>query len=389
MPSELLRGRIKQFEEYRRFAKLAREQTGKSVARQAIEIHGLRNHGGACGVSDYYWFKLYDDAYLYGEGRRDFLGWRLQTDFSLALNPRNAVLPAWDKCVFAQLATAAGLPIVPVHACFHPSKSVSGVLGEHLHTPRAVGEYLRNPSLYPLFGKPAYSQQGYGSVYFAGYDSARDRLNLLNGDSIAIDDFTQRLTKSVDERYHRPECGFVFQRALVLAPEIQEISGWTAICGVRIICLNGPNGVKPIRAIWKIAVPPNHVDNFSLGKYGNLLADIDLDGGEVSRCIRGLWPYTEVHATHPASGRSMLGFKVPGWGRLLEICEEAGKVFPLMKIHHWDFAITDQGPLILELNDIGSTEIAQVHGRGLLSKETREFLKRFGNRNLFPWISAI
>ena len=82
------------FEEFRKWSTLAREQTGKSVKMQLQEIHTLRNSGGQCGISDYYWYKLYDESYLWGGGARDFLGWRLQQQFSLALNPRNAALPA-------------------------------------------------------------------------------------------------------------------------------------------------------------------------------------------------------------------------------------------------------------------------------------------------------
>jgi hypothetical protein len=59
-----------------------------------------------------------------------------------------------------------------------------------------------------------------------------------------------------------------------------------------------------------------------------------------------------------------------------------------MKIHHWDFALTSEGPMILELNDMGGTEIAQVHGHGLLTQETREFLKRYANTQTHPWINS-
>ena len=55
----------------------------------------------------------------------------------------------------------------------------------------------------------------------------------------------------------------------------------------------------------------------------------------------------------------------------------------------WDIALTDKGPMILELNDVGGTEIAQVHGRGLLTLQTREFLKRHANASAHPWVKAL
>lgn len=381
--------RLAQFRELREWANLVQQQTGKSWLTQLSEINSLKRLGGKCGVSDYYWYRLYDDTYLQGRGREDFLGWRLQGNFSLALNPRSAVLPAWDKTVFMLMASSAGLPVAPIRACFHRSVHISEVLGEHLKSQEDVGVFLRNSAVYPLFGKPVYSQQGYGAAYLSGYDQTTDSLKLLNGKSIAVEEFLTRLKVAVDNRYHKPECGYLFQNSLTLAPEILAFTNWPAICGVRVVCLNGPEGVQPIRAIWKVATPPNHVDNFSLGKNGNFLADVDLVTGEISRMVGGFWPRTNTFAKHPNTDHTVSGFRLPGWRKVLDACQQAGPVFPLMKIHHWDFALTDQGPMILELNDVGGTEIAQVHGRGLLTVETREFLKRHANLQAHPWVKAL
>jgi hypothetical protein len=74
---------------------------------------------------------------------------------------------------------------------------------------------------------------------------------------------------------------------------------------------------------------------------------------------------------------------------VLAACQLGGAVFPLMKIQHWDFVFTDKGPMILELNDIASTQAAQIHGNGLLTEYSREFLKRHGNSDRHSWIKAL
>lgn len=380
---------VDRFTEFRTWAKLAKRQTGKSWPTQLREIRALKDSGGQCGVSDYYWHKLYEDTYLKGRGRQDFLGWRLLEEFSLALNPRYAVLAARDKIVFAQLASAAGLPIAPTVACFHPAASISPAMGLHLKSKAAAAAFLRDPSIYPLFGKPAFSQGGYGTAYLAGLDSAADCLVMLDGKTIPVDDFLRRLELSVDHRYHKPQCGYLFQQPLKLAAEITAMTGWSAICSVRVICLNAPDGVTPIRAAWKIAVPPNHTDNFGMGDHGNLLANVDLKTGRVSTTIGGFWPDTQVFLKHPVSGIALEGLQLPGWQKIIEICRRGGLAFPLMKIHHWDFALTENGPVIMELNDLGGTQIAQMHGHGLLTLETREFLKRHANAATHPWVKML
>ena len=381
--------RVAQLNEYREWAALVTQQTGKSLLTQFREIRALKSTGGQCGVSDYYWYKLYDQSYQKGRGAPDFLGWCLQEKFSLALNPRYAVLPAWDKFVLTQIAAESGLPVAPIRASYHPAPHLSDALGIHLKSRDAVGAFLRDPSIYPLFGKPAFSQQGFGSAYLASYDPATDSLGQLNGGSIPVDDFLKRLDQTVDRRYHKPECGFLFQDGFTLAPEISALTKWSALCGVRMMCLNGPQGVTPLRTFWKIAVPPNQVDNFSMGKYGNFLADVDPLTGEVSRMLGGFWPKTAILPTHPLSGKAIAGFRLPGWSKVLEACHLGGAVFPLMKIQHWDFALTDKGPIILELNDIASTQAAQIHGHGLLTEVSRAFLKTHANANHHPWVKAL
>jgi len=381
--------RASQLNEYWEWASLVQKQTGKKFITQIQEIRALKRAGGQCGVSDYYWYKLYDESYQKGRGPEDYLGWCLQEKFSLALNPRYAVLPAWDKFVFTQIAAQSGLPVAPIRASYHPAPHLSDALGLHLKSRDAVASFLRDSSIYPLFGKPAFSQQGVGSAYLANYDSASDSLGLLNGSAISVTDFLRRLDQTVDHRYHKPECGFLFQDGFTLAPEISALTNWSALCGVRMMCLNGPQGVVPLRTFWKIAVPPNQVDNFSMGKYGNLLADVDPLTGEVSRMLGGFWPKTELLPNHPLSGKSIAGFHLPGWDKVLEACRIGGAVFPLMKIQHWDFALTDQGPIILELNDIASTQAAQIHGHGLLTEVSREFLKRHANTREHAWVNAL
>lgn len=374
---------------YRNWQRMATAQTGKSALQQCREILALKKLGGQCGISDYYWYKLYDTDYLQGRGVEDFLGWRLQAELSLALNPRNVVLPAWDKTVFMALADSVGLPVVPTIATYKASSRLPAVLGMHLRTTAEAAAFLRDPSVFPLFGKPAYSQQGYGSAYLMRHDKDSDSLILLDGEAIPVEQFLKRLECPVDKRYHRPECGYLFQKPLNLAEPIEQLTGWNAICGARVICLNGPEGSSPIRAIWKIAVPPNHVDNFSLGKYGNLLADIDPVTGAISRVLGGLWPETQLLKKHPVSNNPFQSFHLPAWEQILDTCQALGELIPMMRIQHIDFAFTNNSFKILEINDIGGTEIAQLHGHGLLTERMRNFLKQFGNRTSYPWINSL
>ena len=377
------------FKQYKAWSTLVYEQTGKNIRAQISEILALRKTGGQCGTSDYYVFKLYDDDYLHGRGIHDFLGWRLETPFSFCLNNRESALPGLDKLVFSVLAQSAGMPIPPIIATYYQANQISSHLGQHLENKEEVKKFLRSQSVYPLFGKPAYSEQSFAAAYLSSYDQDTDHITLIDGTTISVDKFISRLDTPFYREYHKPERGFLFQRPLNPAPELLKFTQWKAISSIRVICLNAFNGAKIIRAIWKISVPPNFQDNFSLGKYGNYLANVDAKTGKINRLIKGVWPQGEILSKHPLSKCSVEGFQLPNWDKVIEICQHGGQLFPDLKIQHWDIALTDNGPVVLELNEYGAIALAQMHGHGLLTEETREFLKEHGDKKNFPWINLI
>lgn len=377
------------FNQYKEWVQLVHAQTGKNLITQFHEIRSLRHSGGQCGATDYYWHNLYNDDYMMGRGRQDFLGWRLGQEISLALNARESALPGVDKLAFAIIAGSSGLPIPEIVATYYNSSQISNLLGLHLKNKEAVAAFLRDQSIYPIFGKPAYTLGGYGAAYLTGYDSASDHLHQIDGSTIPLNQFLNRLEISVHEE-HKPEHGFLFQNILNLDQKLTEFTQWQAISSVRIVCLNDSGKkIHPIRAVWKISVPPNYQDNFARGVNGNLLANIDSKTGKINRLLKGFWPTGEILEQHPLSKQTVDGFQLPYWNEILNICQLGGQLFPSLKIQHWDIALTNNGPVVLEINDYGGIQIIQAHGYGLLTEQTREFLKLNANLKVYPWIKAL
>ena len=61
----------------------------------------------------------------------------------------------------------------------------------------------------------------------------------------------------------------------------------------------------------------------------------------------------------------------------------------MMRIHHWDFALTDRGRVILELNDLGSTIGSQLSGRGMLPAGIRAFMRKYAAPSAQSWVEAL
>ncbi len=327
-----------------------------------------------CNVFDYYRYQLYGGqrgSPLY----RELLGSGGQEAFSRSLNPRNAVSPAWDKMLFAVLCEAYDLPAPEMLAFYKPHGESPRFAKRTLSTLAQVKEYVLS-STGPIFIKPVKSHQGQGAFLITDVDADTESVVGVDGVAISYDAFLEKtFTLSGAHRY-KPNAGFLFQRPVRQHPGITDFTQTERPSGLRILVLNTGNGPFVHRVIWKIIAPGNISDNFSRGKYGNMVSQVDPVNGTVSPAIDGFWPTGRLHANHPVSGRSFDGFTLPLWSQVVKDVLRASSVINDMGAMHWDVIISETGAVLLELNDIGGTEFLQLHGQGLIDDNLKAGLQR-------------
>ena len=114
------------------------------------------------------------------------------------------------------------------------------------------------------------------------------------------------------------------------------------------------------------------VDN---GSRGGLVANIDLDSGELSaaRSLHSL----DVHVVHPDSGGQIEGVCVPNWSAIKEEMLELANKFPFMNFIAWDILLTDEGICIIEANTSSGVNIIQLWG-GQRNGELGDFYRHHG-----------
>ena len=105
-------------------------------------------------------------------------------------------------------------------------------------------------------------------------------------------------------------------------------------------------------------------DNFDYGVSGNLLGDVRLDTGTLSRVVGrhasgfGLQDYPE----HPTTGVPCEGFALPGWDEACRIALTAARKFLPLRTIGWDIALTGNGPVVIEGN-VWWDALHNAHGR--------------------------
>jgi hypothetical protein len=359
-----------------RLAAEVRRRHGKGFARQALEIKRLLSQNPTCGVFDYYQFALYDAVHL-ATGYASFAGWKTGGDISLALNPRSVVAPAWDKVLIMLLLDAYGFQRPGLKAMYKRTGKVPGGVPVHLPSLEALRDFLRQPAHYPFYAKPVDSQQGIGGLLARGFDARADALLTSGGRRLSIEDFVSRYIHN-SSKFYREEAGYLFQEVIRQHEAVNGFQGHDTVSGIRLTLINTASGAVPIRAIWKLSMSDNPNDNFSLGKYGNLIAQVDLKTGRPVYGLDGLWPAARRHDAHPNTGNAFQDFVIPNWKQILESAVEACAMVPKMLIQFWDIAIGPDGPVFIELNDIGGLEILQLHGEGIVDDRLHRLLKEKG-----------
>jgi putative polysaccharide biosynthesis protein len=353
----------------------AKRQTGKGVLDQLLEIRDVRRRARMFGLTDYFDYRLFDDAAYQGRDKADVAGWRMEDWLADVLNgPWHALVR--DKVIFYALLQAYGLPYPRVYAIYQQAgQRFPGV--PTFRTFDALLEYVRDEMPYPFFAKPSCGDRGYGAFAIRSYDRATSQLIDQEGRAVPFSEFAARLH---DPKIGvEPGSGYVFAEQLRQHEVLRQMCG-NGIASIHLVLLVHDEGAVPFRALWKVVGANNVIDHYRRGTIGNLLAAVDVESGEVIRVISGYGLSRRLVERHPDSGIAFAGFRLPQWDDLVGVCREAALLFPGIRIQHWDVALSDRGPVLLEMNSEGAIDFLQfAHDQGLFDSTLRAFVAKYGD----------
>jgi hypothetical protein len=330
------------------------------------EIWRLHRGAGKLTMAEYFYYRLYDPALTFEQKSR-FIGKQAQARMHLACNDRGWFAVAHDKLLFDTVMRGAGLPVPPLRAVYHPgSRRAPAAL---LADTDALERHLSDPASHPCFAKPIDGMFSVGGLDLAGIAQGRVRLGI--GVEVALADLVRYMTDF-------GAAGYLFQDRLRPHPALARAFGPT-LGALRFLVLVGPSGPRILSAVCKIPSAGNMADNF--WRKGNMLGAVDLDGGSIRRVVSGVGEGRVLHERHPDTGEPIVGLALPDWRKAVDLCRTAAGVAPAIRTQSWDIALTDAGPVLLELNFGGDLNLHQLaHGKGLLEGDYLGHLERCGYR---------
>lgn len=338
--------------------------SGRRLGRIAREVLALRRGPGRLTLAEYCYYRLWDSDLPLAEKLR-FVGKRVQPGLHVACND-----PAWlaateDKILFHLMMKGAGLPVPDLLAIIDHDRTVPGT--EWLGLPDVVREALLDPAYYPFFIKPTNGRYSFG--VFSGDRIDTEGYVQLVGRGPADPD---RLARELLD-YPAP---MLLQRRLTPEPGLAKRFG-ARLCSLRVLVLLTRRGPVISRVVAKLPAPGVIADNF--WRPGNMIAAVDVQTGTMIRAVRGTDQAMEVDFRHPETGLPIVGTQIPGWAKVCELAYQAARLFPGVRTQSWDIALTDTGPVALEVNWGGDLNLAQLaYGKGVLDATYNDHLAAVG-----------
>jgi len=344
------------------------EATGKTYFAQVKDILALATGPGALSPGEYFLYRLYDDA-IPAARKAQFVGHKLRTKIVTGHFDPAIFEVGLDKLAFYARALELGLPTPRVAAVFHAERSLAGA--HDLRTEADLGGFLRQAAAYPLFGKPNKLSASIGTVSLSAYHADADAVELGDGRRFPV-------SRMVAEIARYFPGGYMFQERLAPHAEVRAIAGST-LSTVRVMALDLGQGPQIFRASWRVPMSGKVAD---VSWRGNVMAAIDPATGRAERAGRGRGLQRVEIQDHPETGRPIVGTTLPDWADACALVTRAATAFAELPLTGWDVALTDRGPILIELEpDGGDPSVTQLaSGVGLLDGPYATFVKQVTKR---------
>lgn len=138
---------------------------------------------------------------------------------------------------------------------------------------------------------------------------------------------------------------------------------------IRCITFNTKNGIVIPYCFMKVGRKGAFVDN---GGAGGILIGIDNCSGRL--VTDGINEFGEVYSEHPDSNVKFIGYQLPEWNQMIEMCKEMSKQVPTVGYIGWDMAHTDNGWVVIEGNNCGQMIGPQMIWHKGIKAEIRELM---------------
>lgn len=341
---------------------MARE-TGRSPFAIGMDFWKLSRGRGKLKFYEYMMYELYDRE-RWAEGERErFISAHIHWPTITPVNDQTWWAVTEDKWLSSLVLEQCGLPVPETIAVYdRGNRAYPNV--QSLTSAEDIRTFLTKNAEFPLFAKCLNGIWSAGAIRILG---ATDTHAQLDGKgSVTYEELADDIMG---------DAGYIIQKCLKPHSFFDGITDATAT--VRCLNLIGDTGLSVPFTLLKLPTGGNIADNF--WRTGNVLCDLDPETGEIKSIVQKRDGKIHHLDTLPVSNRDVIGTKLPHWERLREINEKTALVHAKNRYGSTDIAITEDGPVVVEVNNSCAFELVQIAtGKGFLTDEIKGFFASCG-----------
>ena len=272
------------------------------------------------------------------EFRRDFLGLNEQHYYLDLLNPLKYMSLARNKYMTHKMLENTGIRTSELY-CYYQPEARYTVNAECAGDLVGVLQILKTKGVQSCVIKTTESSHGDNVwvIKSIGYQDNDATLTRFDG---------QELTLS----------SVLGEEALIFESVVRQTDQFAAfnassVNTVRFMTALYPDGsAKVIATFIKIGRAGRCVDNAGGG--GNVDVCVDVETGEIRYAIQfDGWHNVKDIDCHPDNGNLLNEVVIENWEAVKADVIRFQQAFPYCKVAGWDIAITDEGPVVIEIND--------------------------------------
>lgn len=342
------------------FFKYAVKELGLKASEINFEFLKLSRGFGKLTFDEYVLYGLYDRKDLNLEEKLDFISETLHWGIVEKTCDMSWQIVTEDKILSYRLLASMGFPAPETVAIIDDSSRQYGNLPK-LRTAEELTGFLKSNDAFPLFAKPNLGIGSFGCF----------RINGINKSSILLEQDEARSASDLlaDLVKSRP---FLLQKSVLNHSKIAAFSPYLATVRMTNF-LQDEKVITPL-CVLKLPSSSNIADNY--WRPGNVLANVDPVTGIIDRAVRGKGIELEILDVHPDSQLPLTGMQLPLWDQVKSLNKAVASCFSPIKFQSMDIAITDTGPVVIEINTGGAFDLPQLaSGKGLLTPDVKNFLR--------------
>lgn len=288
------------------------------------------------GISFYEYYKF--EFEKQPEAFRDtFLSLSNKYHYLEILNPRKYYILARNKYITHLFLENAGIDKAELY-CYYDCIGRTG--NQRIgYDYESVLIILKSRKVNTCIIKPTEASHGEGVLLITSIDYTNGGCYLENHKG-EVFELSQLLKKDP----------LIFESVIEQTDQFKRFNA-SSVNTVRFMTLLSTSGqAEIISAFVKIGKQGSCVDN--AGDGGNIDAAINVATGEICFALQfDGWRKTKPIFHHPENGAQLNGVVIENWESIKNKLIRFQQAMPFLRAIGWDIAITDQGPVVVEMND--------------------------------------